>query len=283
MSSEKKKTIIITVILALIATILIVIFVINNLKQSGTIASSDQKEIMDNFDKYFNSKDRTIIYYASSECSWCEIQTPILETIAEDYDLDYYYLDSSKLGSKQRRTILDKLGIEHATPTTIIVEDGEVIDTAQGYYPGQEYVEFFKDNDMLEDDAIYSAEQYITFIDYDEYTDLISNQDTHVIVIGQTTCSHCIAIKPALNQVAGQYNLTINYLNITDMTEEENNLFFESLTTIGYDDEDFLNDGSFGTPLILIVKDGKVISYISGERTTSQLVREFKKLDLISE
>lgn len=283
MSKEKKKTIIFTVILSLLVLVLAIVFIIDNLKQNGTIETAESKEIMENFDKYYNSKERTVIYYASLNCSYCTLQTPILETIAEDYNMDYYYLDSSKLAKKQREEVLEKLGIEHATPTTVIVEKGKVIDTAVGYTQGKDYVEFFKENDMVPEDAVYSKEQYITFIDYDEYTKLISNNDTHIIVIGQTSCSHCIAIKPALNSVAGDYDITINYLNLTDMTEQESNSFFESLTTIGYDDEDFVNNGSFGTPLTLIVRNGKVSSYISGERTTSQLVKAFKKEGLISE
>ena len=197
--------------------------------------------------------------------------------------MDYYYIDTSKLALKQLNTIMEKLDIDkHSTPFTVVVEDGKVISKLKGYVDGKDYVEFFKDADVLPQDAEYSAEKYITFIDYQKYEDLIGSKDTSIIVIGQTTCSHCIAIKPALNAVAKDYDLKINYLNITDMTEEENNSFLKSLKTIEYNDEDFVNDGSFGTPLILIIENGKVKNYISGERTISQLVREFKKLNLIS-
>lgn len=283
MSKEKKKTIFLTVVLGIVCLILIGVFVIDNLKQKGTIVDAEIKEIMNEFDKYFNSEERTIIYYASPSCSYCTLQTPILETIAEDYDMDYYYLDSSKLGAKQRKEILEKLEIEHATPTTIVVENGKVINTAVGYTQGSDYVQFFKDSEILPEDAVYSAEQYITYVDYSEYKELISNNDTNIIVVGQTSCSHCIAFKPALNSVGEDYNLTINYLNLTDLSEDESNSFFDSLTAIEYNDEDFLEDGSFGTPLTLIVKNGKVKSYISGERTISQLVRELKKQGLITE
>ena len=238
---------------------------------------------MEDFNEEFNSKERTVIYYASSSCGYCELQKPILETIAEDYDMEYFEIDSTTLGAKQRNEILEKLEIEHATPTTVIVQNGKVIDTAQGYTDGQAYVEFFVSNEIIPDDAVYSKEANLTFIDYSEYEDLINNSGTHVVVIGQTTCSHCIAIKPALNKVAGEYDLTINYLNLTEMTEEEYNNFAQSLKDIEYNDPDFVEDGSFGTPLTLIIKNGKVKDYISGERTKSQLVREFKKAGLISE
>ena len=67
------------------------------------------------------------------------------------------------------------------------------------------------------------------------------------------------------------------------MSEDEYNSFSESLKEIEYNDPDFVESGSFGTPLTLIIENGKVKDYISGERTKSQLVREFKKNGLISE
>lgn len=283
MSKEKKKIIILTVALSIVCLALIGFFVVDILKQNGNIVDEETNELMNDFDEYFNSKERTVIYYASSSCSYCEFQTPILETIAEDYDMDYLEIDSSTLGMKQRKEILEKLEIEHATPTTVIVENGEIIDIAEGYTDGKKYVEFFVSNELIPEDAVYSREANLTFIDYNEYEELISKSGIHVVVIGQTTCSHCIAIKPALSSVAGEYDLTINYLNLTEITEEESADFTESLTNIKYNDPDFVESGSFGTPLTLIIEDGKVVDYISGQRTKSQLVREFKKNGLISE
>lgn len=283
MSKEKKKTIIFTVVLAILCLVLVGIFITEKLKENGTIVGEETSKLMNQFNENYNSEKRTVIYYASEGCGYCELQTPILETIAEDYDMDYLYIDSSTLGASQRKEILEKLEIEHATPTTIIVENGEVIDTAVGYTDGQEYVKFFASNEIIPEDAVYSEEQYLTFIDYDEYDELINDLGTHIIVIGQTTCSHCIAFKPALNSVAEDYDLTINYLNITEISENEYNNFSESLNTIEYNDPDFVESGSFGTPLTLIVKNGKVTRYISGQRTKSQLVKEFKKTGLISE
>lgn len=280
MSKEKQKTIIFTVILAIILVVLVVAFITNNFKKvEGT---KESREILETFNEYFNSKERKVIYYASSDCSYCKLQTPILETIAKDYDMDYYYIDSSKLGETQRDEILEKLEIAHKTPTTVIVENGEIIDTIIGYTDGFDYVEFFKEAELLPSDAVYSSEKNLTYINYSEYEELISS-GLHIIVIGQTSCSHCIAIKPALSTVAGDYNLTINYINLTKLSDEEASKLSDSLKTIEYNDPDFLEDGSFGTPLTLIVENGKVKRYISGERSISQLIREFKKAGLISE
>lgn len=284
MSKEKMKTIILTIILIIIAAALIVALIVTRPKEEIKVDETESNEIMNKFNEYFYSSKRTVIYYASTGCSWCSLQSPILETIASDYNMDYYYLDTAKISDSQRVDAMTKLGIEkHATPKTFIVENGEVIDSVSGYTEGREYVEFFKNSGVIPEDAVYSQDQYLTFIGSEEYNNLISNEGTHIIVIGQTTCSHCIAIKPALNQIAKDYGITINYLDILKLSQEDYTKFNESLKTIEYNDEEFLKDGSFGTPLTLIVKNGKVSSYIDGERTISQLVREFKKTGIISE
>ena len=274
---KDKKSLMIVILSGVMAVFLIVSFIFTVIKQD----TGKNGKVMSDFEKYFNSKERTVIYYASSQCAYCELETPILETIAGDYDMDYLYIDSIKLTKKQREEILDKLEIEQSTPTTVIVEKGKVIDTQVGYVGGKEYVEFFKENGMIPEDAVYSKEQYITNIDYSEFEKLLS-EGAHVVVIGQTGCSHCTAIKPALNSVSKDYKITVNYLNLTEMDSETQSSFSDKLREIEYNDPDFLEDGSYGTPLTLIIKDGKVVSYLSGERTTSQLAREFKKQGLIS-
>ena len=283
MIKQNKKTIIFTVILAALAIILIGAFAVIELRNNGIIGSADSGQIMKEFNKNYNSKDLKVIYYASSTCGYCELQKPILETVAEDYNIDYYSIDSNELSAKQRKDIITKLGIEGATPTTVIVKKGKVVATQVGYVDGGALVKFFKENKVLPENAVYSPEKNINFINYSVYKDLIRNEGTNVIVIGQTGCSHCTAFKPALNSVAGDYKLTINYLNLAELTQEENQNFFDSLTKIKYNDPEFLEDGSFGTPLTLIVKNGKVYDYISGQRTISQLVREFTKAGLIKE
>ena len=80
MSSQKKKSIIIVTALSVLLVALIAILVISKLP------SKEAKVTVENFDKYYNSKELKVIYYASSQCGYCSLQTPILETIAKDYD-----------------------------------------------------------------------------------------------------------------------------------------------------------------------------------------------------
>ena len=65
------------------------------------------------------------------------------------------------------------------------------------------------------------------------------------------------------------------------MTREETQDFFVGLEEYGYDDPQFVENGSFGTPTTFTFKNGKIEAYIGGERTYSQLEKEFKKQGLI--
>ena len=133
-------------------------------------------------------------------------------------------------------------------------------------------------NKILDKEATYKPEENLTFIDFNRYKELVSEDTLNVIVIGQTTCSHCIAVKPVLSRVAGNNNITINYLNLTEMSQDEQSELIENLKSIGYADADNL-----GTPLTLITKNNHLEGSIEGENPPSYFTREFKKYGVITE
>lgn len=278
-----------TALIAVLTILLIIIGVCvyyqldNKEKNDSDISESESSKILDKFYEYYNNKKAKIIYYASSSCGYCQLQSPIMEQIKEDYDIDYLDIDSTKLTNSDKKNILEKLGIDHATPTTVVVKNGKVIGKNIGYVDGGEMVDFLIKNGILKDDAVYTPEANLTFIDFSEYEDLIEESDQFIVTIGQTGCSHCIKTKPVLSTIAKEYDITINYLNLTDMTETEQSNFFESLKEIGYDDEEFLASGSFGTPLTLIIDDGQIVSHVDGENSPAKFTKAFKKAGVISE
>lgn len=234
--------------------------------------------IISEFNEKMKSKTKQVIYFGSATCGYCKLQTPIMKQLKSDYKLSYYYIDASKLNSKDKDKILKALEIEGSTPTIAIVKNNKIIDVNVGYMEGKEAVEFFKKNKLLEDDATYKPEENLTDISFDDYKNLVGQDSKNVIVIGQTTCSHCIAVKPVLNRIAGNNNITINYLNLTKMTQEEQKELIENLKSIGYEDADNL-----GTPLTLIVQNNKIEGTIEGENPPSYFTREFKKYGVISQ
>ena len=263
-------------LVAIIALIVLIIGIVSTLKKDDNSKEAVSSKIVKKFEKEFESETKKVIYYGSSTCSYCELQTPIMKQIKKDYKIDYFYIDAKKLETKDNKYILDELDIKGSTPTIAIVQDGEVIDTNVGYMDGSKTVEFLKNNGILDKDATYKPEENLTFIGYSEYKELIEKGDITVVVLGQTTCSHCISAKPVLSRVAGTNNIRINYLNITEMSSDEYQSLTDNLKDMGYE-----NSQGIGTPLTLVIENKKVVGVIEGENPPSYFTRELKKYGAI--
>ena len=274
---KKKLTKIIGVLIAIILIGVIIGIVINN-NASSTEKNKKSTEIMDNFYKYMESKKTKVIYYGGKTCSYCSLETPIIKQIKKDYNIDYLYVNSDNLTKADKEQLLDVLDIEGETPTIALVKNDEVLDVKEGYVEGKELVLFLIDNKVLKKGSVYTPEEYINDISYSDYEEIVKKDELSVVVIGQTTCSHCIASKPVLNHIAEEYNVAINYLNLTNMSSDEQSKLTESLKEIGYADAENL-----GTPLTLIVQSNKLVSTIEGENPTSYYIRTFRKVGLINE
>ena len=55
----------------------------------------------------------------------------------------------------------------------------------------------------------------------DELTKMVNDKESFVLVIGSETCSACESYRPVMEKVIQEYNLTINYINIYRLTDEE--------------------------------------------------------------
>ncbi|MDF9824010.1 putative bacteriocin transport accessory protein [Breznakia sp. PF5-3] len=89
----------------------------------------------------------------------------------------------------------------------------------------------------------------IVQITYDEYKEMKKTDDTYMVLITQTYCSHCKTYKKeTLDVYLPEHGLTIYELNLTN--EKNANKVFNELK------EEF--DGEFsGTPATLIFEDGE--------------------------
>ena len=64
------------------------------------------------------------------------------------------------------------------------------------------------------------GKSYFNEISYDEIMEKIENKEDVVLLISQTTCSHCISYKPKLRDVANKHKLNIYYIDV-DLLEED--------------------------------------------------------------
>lgn len=241
-----------------------------------------EKQLMRDFNKYLNSEELSIIYYMHTGCPFCEMQGPILEQIAKDYNLDYLQIDSTKLFESDKNKIVKVLENKNEAPTIAIVQNGEVKAKRVGYLEGHKLVNFFIQSGILEENSTYKPEEGLTFIGYDDFKEL-KDSGTKVVVLGSVTCEYCKASRPILSNISKAYNVPIHYLSLNSLTTTELNEFAETLKDMKYDEEKFKNEGKFSTPSLLVIKDGKVTSYLNGYHSTTEFTKYLKDQKIIKE
>lgn len=270
-----KKTFKVLLVDFLIALILVigVLLTLNYSNKKSNKKIENSNEIKE-FNRYFKSDNIKIVYLASGSDAYTSLQSPILESVANDYNLDYIFIDKDNLSNDEKKYINNKLDIKDKTPVIAVVKNNEVIDTNVGFIDGTKLVEFFIENSVLEKDSKYNAEKNLTIINYDKFNELYNGNESFIIVLGQTTCSHCIATKPVLSYVAGKNNITINYIDLTNLTETEYNSLSQAVKDAGYTDE-------IGTPLTLVIKNKNIVDSISGEATPAKFTKLFEDTGII--
>lgn len=108
----------------------------------------------------------------------------------------------------------------------------------------------------------------LTVINVSKMKELFSSNDTKIIFVGSLTCPHCTAIKPVINSVVKDLNVTVYYLELSTMTDEENNEY--------YSINEFLKNNN-SIPLVMAVKNNEVIDSFVGEKDSKDVEKFLKK------
>lgn len=86
-------------------------------------------------------------------CGYCEMYEPIVEEVAGEYKLPFYYInltnlteeDSEELSSTNKYLKRNKWG----TPTTLFMYGENIVDSISGYVEKDEFVSFVKENFVI--------------------------------------------------------------------------------------------------------------------------------------
>lgn len=96
-------------------------------------------------------------------------------------------------------------------------------------------------------------------ITYDEYTKKLENNESFVLLLYQTGCSHCESFEPKLNNIIKEFDLTIYGLNLANLSEKEYAVV-KNKTFIS------------GTPTTVFVKDGSVDEKMIGDKDEQDII-----------
>lgn len=262
--NEKKK---------LIAILIVVVAIIALVIGVNIASQKENKKIVDRYEKTLNSKTEKLIFIGRPTCSYCEQLMPVLQEITGLYKVDYTYMNTDDLNLGTVDKVLKLFDTDSSTPQLLIVKNGKVVKKQQGYTDREGLFKFLQEGNLIgKDEVLEATDSHLNKIDYKKYDEYAYGKEKKIIVIAQSGCSYCESAKPALNAIAKENELEINWLNITELSEEEQTKVIQSFEIFNQD---------FGTPLIMIVNNNKVLDSIQGYENKDKYVEFFKKNELI--
>ena len=112
-------------------------------------------------------------------------------------------------------------------------------------------------------------------ITYSNYLEQIDSNEPFLVVIVKDGCGYCEMYEPILKEVADEYNLPINYINLTNLSEEEYNDLAQSNA--------YLKKNQWGTPTTLFMLGDSVIDSIGGYVDKDKFVDFVKENFVVNE
>lgn len=102
----------------------------------------------------------------------------------------------------------------------------------------------------------------------DNYLKMIKKDEKNIILIARPTCSYCEMFTPILKEAADDMDLVVNYVNTDEFSSSDWEKFESSLS--------YFSENEWGTPLTLIVQNGKVVAD-NGGYTDIDTIKTFFK------
>lgn len=252
----------------------LIIAVLSIIPITAIVTSIKSKKTLEKFYDYIDSSEIKIVYIGRDDCSYCQLFAPEIEFIKDEYNMDYLYINTNELKENHFSALLEKLDIDTSnfgTPYLVITKDGKKVAEQSGYVTEDNLFKFLKEQSLIDENENLP----LNYIDYDEYTKLIDSDSKELIVIAQSGCPGCIKARPIFYELAKQYDLKINYLNVSSLDETTGSKFQESLT--------YFTENGISTPLLMIVSNNEVIDAVKGSAEKDAYVDFLKENKFINE
>lgn len=131
-------------------------------------------------------------------------------------------------------------------------------------------------NTASTDDVSNEEEGDLIEIGINDYLDLMEKDEASIIYVARPTCHFCEEMEPIIRNIVYEYKVEVNYLNTDELSDSDQAKFIKS-------DDYFEEKGGYGTPLLLIVKDGEIKDIQEGLSEKETTVNFLKDNDLIKE
>ncbi len=109
-------------------------------------------------------------------------------------------------------------------------------------------------------------------INYADLSEKVNHGDNFILVVTQSTCSHCATYKPKLIQITKDYGIDIYYIDYDEEDKATQEKFLKEFHLSG------------ATPMTLFFEKGKeksILSRIEGDLSSTKVIDTFKKMKFI--
>lgn len=257
------KVLVISSVLLLLC-ILVIVFLNNN--RNNKVSTDGFVSI--NFDEYLDLYEKEgleFIYLYHSSCINCTSYEEKLIKLEKELEIKLKKFDYSKLNDSDMSILKssnifleDKIEI----PMIISIKDGNEISSISGikeYSALKNFVNLSKNETGINKFAK---------IDVGQYLSILNSKDKNVIYICDSSDA-CNKFSSVLDSVSSDKKIKINYLNTENITSSEDWENLESSSKIF--------DGMWFMPVIMVVKDNKVIDYKMETLSEKDLKSFFKR------
>ena len=114
-------------------------------------------------------------------------------------------------------------------------------------------------------------DKHLQELKINELEEKVANKETFVLVISQTTCSHCAEYKPRLKKILAKYDITGYYIE-KDILSDEETVRLNNIANIS------------GTPTTVFIVDGEEASTATrlvGAKSTDSIISRLKAMGYI--
>ena len=214
--------------------------------------------------------DYSLIYLPYKNTDEIDSQDKIFKDICEDYEINYKKIDAYLLSSFQHNKLNSLLQISKVEEQILIlVKNKKIIGSIRDISNKKEYLEKLKEYKFVEE-----INSLITFINLNEFNNLLNNEEKNIIVIGKDECKYCDSVTTTLNDIVINYDIKINYINVGKIDSEISLQVEERLMELNYDD-------GFTTPMVLIVENSKLLNYVIGLASEQYFIDIFTENGII--
>ena len=169
----------------------------------------DNSKIIDTVNELITT-EYTLIYLPYKPLDEIESQSKVLKKICNDYEINYKKIDAYLLSESQKNKLNSILQISTVEDQIIIlVKDKKVIGSIRGINNKRKYLNQLENFNFIEEIGYF-----ITHINFGELKNLLNNNEKNIIVVGKDDCKYCDQVNETLNNIAINYDVKINHINI---------------------------------------------------------------------